>query len=136
LHISGLTEVKLSLAILNNKAANLSVALVSLPWQEGEKLPITANIITRGWADLQNYKTLDKSEKLIEGDYYSLRFYLNPDDQIIPKGQQIALVVFSSDKEFTLHPQAGTVLSLDLKNSTLHLPIVGGEEQYLKSTTP
>jgi X-Pro dipeptidyl-peptidase len=136
LHISGLTEVELNLAILNNKAANLSVALVSLPWQEGEKLPITANIITRGWADLQNHKALDKSQELIEGDYYALRFYLNPDDQIIPKGQQIALVVFSSDKEFTLRPRAGTELSLDLKNSTLHLPIVGGKEQYLKSTAP
>ncbi|MFT7247886.1 MAG: X-Pro dipeptidyl-peptidase, partial [Arcticibacterium sp.] len=105
-------------------------------WEEGSKVPITANIITRGWADLQNHKALDKSQELIEGDYYSLRFYLNPDDQIIPKGQQIALVVFSSDKEFTLHPRAGTELSLDLKNSTLHLPIVGGKEQYLKCTAP
>jgi X-Pro dipeptidyl-peptidase len=136
LHISGLTEVELKLAILNNKAANLSLALVSLPWEEGSKVPITANIITRGWADLQNHKALDKSQELIEGDYYSLRFYLNPDDQIIPKGQQIALVVFSSDKEFTLHPRAGTELSLDLNNSTLHLPIVGGKEQYLKCTAP
>jgi X-Pro dipeptidyl-peptidase len=93
LHISGLCEVELKLSILDDDAANLSVALVSLPWQEGEDFAITANIITRGWSDLQNYKSLSKTSVLEEGEYYSLSFYLNPDDQVIPAGQQLALVI-------------------------------------------
>lgn len=132
LHISGLCEVKLQLSILNDDAANLSVALVSLPWQEGEDFAITANIITRGWADLQNYKSLSKTSPLEEEKYYSLSFSLNPDDQIIPKGQQLALVIFSSDIDFTLHPEPGTELSLDLENSSISIPVVGGKDQLLK----
>jgi len=132
LHISGLCEVSLQLSILNDDAANLSVALVSLPWQEGEDIAITANIITRGWADLQNYKSISKSKKLIQGEYYALSFYLMPDDQVIPAGQQLALVIFSSDKDFTLHPQPGTKLSLDLENSSISIPVVGGKDQVVK----
>ncbi len=133
LHISGLIEVDLRIAILNKTAANLSVALVSLPWQNEEDLPITANIISRGWADPQNYRSISQTSELIEGEFHNLHFYLNPDDQIIPKGQQLALVVFSSDQEFTLHPKPGTELSLDLEQSQISIPIVGGEEQFLKS---
>ncbi len=132
LHLSGLCEVKLNLSILNNDAANLSVALLSLPWQEGEDVPITANVVTRGWADLQNYKSLSKSETLKEEEYYTLNFSLNPDDQVIPAGQQLILVLFSSDKNFTLHPEPGTELSIDLKNSSLSIPVVGGKEQLMK----
>jgi X-Pro dipeptidyl-peptidase len=51
-----------------------------------------------------------------------------PDDQIIPKGQQIGLMIFSSDKEFTLWPDPGTELTIDLDNTSLSLPIVGGSE--------
>ena len=53
-----------------------------------------------------------------------------PDDQIIKKGQQIGLMIFSSDKEFTLHPEPGTELTVDLDATTIHLPIVGGIEAF------
>ena len=122
LHISGVPQVTINVAS-SKKAANLSVWLVSLPW-DGKK--ITNNIITRGWADPQNYKSLRKSKPLKPGKFYEVTFDLQPDDQIIPAGQQIGLMIFSSDQEFTLHPKPGTELTIDLDGTTLSLPVVGG----------
>ena len=95
-----------------------------------KKAKITENIITRGWADLQNHASLTKSSQLVPGKFYSMKFDLQPDDQIIKKGQQIGLMIFSSDKEYTLHPQPGTELTIDLNATTLSLPIVGGVEAF------
>ena len=131
-HISGLSEITISVAS-NKPAANLSVWLVSLPWKEGTKI-ITDNIITRGWADPQNSKSLTESEALNPGEFYDLKFMLQPDDQIIPAGQQIGLVIFSSDKEFTLHPKPGTELTIDLDKTSISLPIVGGVKALQKAT--
>jgi len=126
LHLSGLAKITIKLAS-SKPAANLSVYLVSLPWKEKTRdSKITDNIITRGWADPQNYKSLRESEKLKPGQFYELSFDLQPDDQIIPKGQQIGLMIFSSDKEFTLWPKPGTVLSVNLDATSITLPVVGG----------
>jgi len=51
-----------------------------------------------------------------------------PDNQIIPKGQQIGLIIFSSGKEFTLWPEPGTELSVDLNATTINLPVLGGAD--------
>ncbi len=125
-HISGIPKVKIKMAS-SKPAANLSVWLVSLPWSEALNTKITDNIITRGWADPQNYRSLTESEPLVPGKFYEMEFELMPDDQIIPKGQQIGLMIFSSDKEFTLWPEPGTELTVDLEGTTLTLPIVGGK---------
>ena len=37
-------------------------------------------------------------------------------------------MIFSSDKEFTLHPQPGTQLTIDLNGTSLTLPVVGGRK--------
>ena len=60
------------------------------------------------------------------GEFREVAFQLQPDDQIIPAGQQIGLVIFSSDREFTLWPEPGTELTIDLSGCELTLPIVGG----------
>nr|WP_090293542.1 Xaa-Pro dipeptidyl-peptidase [Allomuricauda zhangzhouensis] len=125
-HISGIPKVNIKLAS-SKPAANLSVWLVSLPWKEGYNTKITDNIITRGWADPQNHSSLTKSELLKPGKFYEMEFELMPDDQIIPKGQQIGLMIFSSDKEFTLWPEPGTELTVDLDGTVLTLPVVGGK---------
>ena len=125
LHISGTPRVTISIAS-STPAANLSVMLVSLPWNEGRRTKITDNIITRGWADPQNHASLTESEPLKPGTFYEIAFDLQPDDQIIPSGQQIGLMIFSSDRDFTLHPDPGTELTIDLDATSLTLPIVGG----------
>lgn len=124
--LSGVPRVTLRLSS-SKAAANLSVWLVSLPWEDEKNTKIYDNIISRGWADPQNYKSLSKGEPLQPGQFYELSFELMPDDQIIRKGQQIGLMIFSSDKEFTLHPKPGTILTLDLNGTFMELPVVGGQ---------
>lgn len=124
-HISGIPQITVKLAS-SKPAANLSVWLVSLPWNDSRKAKITDNIITRGWADPQNHKSLTESKPLKPGKFYDITFNLEPDDQIIKAGQQIGLMIFSSDKEFTLHPKPGTELTIDLDSTQLMLPVVGG----------
>lgn len=124
LHLSGYSELTIRLAS-SRPAANLSVWLVSLPWTAKGK--INANLVTRGWADPQNQTSLRESEALIPGEFVELSFTLQPDDQVIPAGQQLGLMIFSSDREFTLWPKAGTELSVDLGGTSLSLPVVGGE---------
>lgn len=125
IHISGTPEVTIRLSS-SEAAANLSVWLVSLPWTDG-RVP-TGGLITRGWADPQNHRSLTESEPLIPGQFYEMTFPLQPDDQVIPAGQSLALMVFSSDREFTLWPPPGTELTVDLDATSLRLPVVGGDE--------
>ena len=127
IHISGIPEVTVTLAS-SKPAANLSVWLVSLPWNEGRGTVLTDNIITRGWADPQNHESLTESEPLVPGEFYTITFDLQPDDQIIPAGQQIGLMIFSSDREYTLWPEPGTELTIDLDRTSMTLPVVGGME--------
>ena len=131
-HISGVPSITIKLAS-SAPAANLSIMLVSLPWNEGRGTKITDNIITRGWADPQNHKSLTESEPLTPGSFYNMTFDLQPDDQIIPPGQKIGLMIFSSDREFTLHPDPGTELTVDLDATSLTLPIVGGASAFSKN---
>lgn len=131
-HISGKPKITIKLAS-SKPWVNLSVWMVSLPWTEGRRAKITDNIITRGWADPQNYKSLSESKPLKPGKFVELTFDLQPDDQVIPSGQQIGLMIFSSDKDFTLWPDPGTELTIDLDATTITIPIVGGVEAYSKA---
>ena len=132
-HISGKPVITIS-AASSKPAVNLSVYLVSLPWNEGRRVKITDNIIDRGWADLQNYKSLRESEPLKPGKFYEMTFELQPDDQVTKAGQQIGLMIFSSDSEFTLLPKPGTELTVDLDKTTIKIPVVGGSEAFLNAT--
>jgi X-Pro dipeptidyl-peptidase len=139
-HISGTARLTIRLAS-SKPAANLSVWLVQLPWFEG---PIgTSNLITRGWADPQNHRSLAaggnyasqaRGEPLTPGEFVTLTFDLQPDDQIIPAGKRIALMIFSSDRDFTLWPKPGTELTVDLAGTSLRLPVVGGPAAFAAAT--
>jgi X-Pro dipeptidyl-peptidase len=131
-HISG--KAKITIRLSSSKpAANLSVWLVSLPWREGRDSKINDNLITRGWADPQNYKSIRESEPLVPGKFYEMTFELQPDDQIIAAGQQIGLMIMSSDREFTLWPAPGTELTVDLDGTSISIPIVGGTVAFEKA---
>lgn len=133
LHLSG--TAKLSIRLASNKpAANLSVWLVSLPWTDSKR--ITDDVITRGWADPQNHRSLTESEPLVPGQFYDLTFDLQPDDQVIAKGEKLGLMIFSSDRDFTLWPDPGTELSIDLDATSITLPVVGGQAAFVESVTP
>ena len=128
LHISGTAKVTVRMSC-DKPAANLSVWLVSLPWNSKSRR-ITDNVITRGWADPQNRNSIRKSEPLVPGKFYNVTFALQPDDQVIAKGQKIGLMIFSSDKDYTLWPKPGTKLTIDLAGTSLSLPVVGGAAAF------
>lgn len=140
LHISGTPRITIKLAA-NAKAANLSVYLVQLPW--GEAQGGTGSLITRGWADPQNAKSLTKGGNfssmergtpLKPGEFRTLTFDLQPDDQVIPAGKRIGLMILSSDRDFTLWPKAGTKLTVDLDATKITIPIVGGAQSFERAT--
>jgi len=132
IHISGTPSISIK-ATSSKPAVNLSVYLVSLPWNNDWNAKITDNIITRGWADLQNHKSLTESAPLKPNTFYKMTFDLQPDDQIIKKGQQIGLLIFSSDSSYTLLPEPGTKLTVDLTETKIRIPIVGGEDAFKKA---
>ena len=125
IHVSGVPAIKIR-ASSDKPAVNLSVWLVVLPATADRNARITDNLITRGWADLQNHKSLTESKSLVPGTFYDMTFELEPDDQVIPAGKQIGLMIFSSDRDFTLRPEPGTRLTVDLDATTITIPVVGG----------
>jgi X-Pro dipeptidyl-peptidase len=48
----------------------------------------------------------------------------------------VALMVFSSDQEFTLWPAPGAELTLDLSGVELVLPVVGGPGAVQRALSP
>ena len=134
-HISGAARMTLRLAS-SAPATNLSVWLVMLPYDSTRVGSGShTGLVARGWADIRNYKSLTKGgnydskipgEPLTPGKFYDVTFDLEPDDEFIPAGKRLGVMIMSSDQEFTLHPKAGTELTLDLAHSTFSIPIVGG----------
>ncbi len=127
IHLSGTPRVQIRLSC-SKPAANLSVWLVSLPWNGSRNL--NDDLINRGWADPQNHLSLTEGEPLVPGKFYDVSFELQPDDQVIPAGERIALMIFSSDRDFTLWPDPGTKLTIDLAATSLDLPVVGGASTF------
>ncbi|MGA0255477.1 MAG: Xaa-Pro dipeptidyl-peptidase [Rhodothermales bacterium] len=122
-HISGTATMKVRLAA-SKPAVNFSVWLVSLPWTEGRRA--RGGIITRGWFDPQNAESMTESMPLTPGEFVEFEFDLQPDDQVIPAGQKIGLMIMSSDRDFTLWPAPGAELQVDLDATSIAIPIVGG----------
>jgi X-Pro dipeptidyl-peptidase len=127
-HLSGVTTVRVRLAA-DRPAVNLSVWLVSLPWEDSGR--IYDNIITRGWADpgnagAANIASPREGRALTPGEFVEVEFELQPDDQVIPAGARIGVMIFSSDKDFTVHPEPGATLTVDLARTSIELPVVGG----------
>ena len=142
IRISGTVRVTLRVAA-DRPAANLGVYLVTLPFDstkigsEGR-----AGVVTRGWADLQNhaslksggnYGSMAKGEPLQPGRFYDVTFDLEPDDQVITAGKQLAIMIVSSDAEFTLVPQAGAKLTVDASRTSFAIPVVGGLEALTRA---
>ncbi len=140
-HISGTPRITPRIAS-SKPAANLTVWLVMLPYDSARVGSQShAGVISHGWADIQNYKALTKGgnyesknvgEPLVPGKFYDLTFDLQPDDEFVPAGKRFAVMIMSSDREFTLWPQPGTELTIDLAHSSFTIPIVGGTAALAK----
>lgn len=124
--LSGIPSMKLAVSS-NKPAANVSLYLVAINPDSSKKAPYVLKLINRTWADPQNHESLTESKPMESNKFYTLNVNFMPDDEVIPKGARIALIIFSSDKEFTLHPKPGTQLTVDLNQCALTLPMVGGD---------
>lgn len=140
--ISGTPRVTVRVAV-DRPAANLSVWMVTLPYDTTRSGSASrAGVVTRGWADIQNHASLasggiyhskSPGEPLVPGRYYDLTFDLEPDDQVIPAGRQLGIMIMSSDPEFTLAPRAGARLTVDLAGTSFLVPVVGGDAALMRA---
>lgn len=120
---SGTPKVSLRMSF-GQPAANVTALLVDYD-ADGK-----AKIITRGWTDPQNRKSIWKTERIKPGTPYRLDFDMQPHDYIFPAGHQVGLVLLSSDHDYTIRPAPGATLHLDTTKSTVTLPIVGGGHAF------
>jgi X-Pro dipeptidyl-peptidase len=70
---------------------------------------------------------------LLPGEFYDVTFDLEPDDQVIPAGKQLGVMIMSTDPEFTLIPSGGTRLTVDAAGTSFAMPIVGGIEALTRA---
>jgi hypothetical protein len=119
IRISGSPMVSLNVAF--STRANFSAALVSFPEGAGN-----GTIVTRGWMDPENRNSDYVSDAVTPGTFYRLNFTMQAKDTVIGAGRRLALMVFSSDREYTIRPAPGAQVTLDLANSTFTIPVVGG----------
>jgi X-Pro dipeptidyl-peptidase len=47
-------------------------------------------------------------------------------DKIVRAGERLGLMIFSTDNEFSIRPQPGTELTVDLAGTSVEVPVVGG----------
>jgi X-Pro dipeptidyl-peptidase len=122
-HVSGTPTVSLRASVDNHYAANLSAVLVDYGPTGSSAAPV---VVTRGWTDVQNRRSLDRSTPIQQGQEYTFDFDLQPDDYVFPAGHRIGLVVLSTDMNYTIRPLPGTALTVFPARSEVSLPIVGG----------
>lgn len=106
--LTGTTRVNLRIAVKNRRAANLTVAIVE--YNKYGK----ATVVTRGWADPQNHQNLRRGETLEPGRFYDVAFNLEPKQERFEKGSRLAVLILSTDYNFTLRPDVGTQLQVNL----------------------
>ena len=107
--LSGTPWVSLRMSVDNRKAANLTAVLVDYGAPGSAAAPV---MVTRGWLDPQNRRSISRSRPIRRGQAYRLRWDLQPDDYVFPAGHRIGLVVLSTDHDYTIRPAPGTRLTL------------------------
>jgi len=121
LRMSGTPRVEIR-AKIDRPTANLTALLVKY---NGSSTP---HIVTRGWMDPQNIHDETRSTALIPEREYTFTWSLQPDDYVFSTGDQLGIVLISSDYDYTIRPKVGTKISIDPERSKLILPIVGGSQ--------
>ena len=98
-----------------------------------------ADVVTRGWADPLNRPRYDEYETPLsyrqsiresaplDGGGVRVEFPLQATDHVFESGSRLGVVVYASDKAFTLHTPGNREVTLSLGDSSVGLPVVGGE---------
>jgi X-Pro dipeptidyl-peptidase len=106
--LSGTGKVSLNLAVMNRKAANLTVVVIEYN-NEGK-----GKVITRGWADPQNHQDITEGEVLVPGEYHQITFKLEPKQYRLAAGSRLGVMITSTDYDYTLRPKVGTQIEVNL----------------------
>jgi len=125
--ISGRPGVALRVSF-SKPAANVTALLVDYA-PDGSMF-----IVTRGWTDPQNRHSVARTVPITPGVSYRVGLGMQPDDYVFRRGHRIGVVLLSSDHNFTLRPRPGTKLRIDIRGSTVRLPVVGGREALADAT--
>ena len=124
IRISGTPTITLMVAVSKPKA-NVTAHLISYPDGAG-----TATVISRGWIDPENRSSPAVTEAVTPGKMYKLTFDFQAKDSMLAAGRRLGVMILSSDRDYTIRPSPGTELTMDLKESKVRLPIVGGPSTF------
>jgi X-Pro dipeptidyl-peptidase len=124
IRISGTPTIQLTMAFSKPKA-NLTAHLISYPAAGGN-----GTVISRGWIDPENRSSPAVTEAIATGRSYKLTFDFQPKDSVLAAGRRLGVMILSSDRDHSIRPAPGTELTMNLKESKLRLPIVGGPSTF------
>lgn len=82
-------------------------------------------IITRGWQDAAHHVSLRFVTPLRPDRWYSITVPLQATDQRIAAGHTLGLILQASDNEYSTPQSTGATIQLDLRGSSLTLPLIG-----------
>jgi X-Pro dipeptidyl-peptidase len=82
-------------------------------------------VLTRGWQDAAHHASLRFRTPLKPGTWYSIDVPLEPTDQTVAAGHVLGLILQQSDEEYSSPATTGATVRLDLRGSSLTLPLVG-----------
>ncbi|MBX9975884.1 Xaa-Pro dipeptidyl-peptidase [Cytobacillus firmus] len=99
-------------------------------YKETEKTTHTApyEVVTRGWFDPQNWKTIEKDDPLKEGKSYKFEWDALPEDYVFKEGHRIGIIIAGSDRRRTIPSTTGATFEVELGQSFISLPVVGGKK--------
>ncbi|MDR8410853.1 Xaa-Pro dipeptidyl-peptidase [Nonomuraea sp. 3-1Str] len=85
-----------------------------------------AEIVARGWIDVQNRASLSRPSPLPVGTFGKVRWQTLPQDYTFAKGHRVALVVAGTDSTYSEEPGTGAHVTLDLAASSVSIPFALG----------
>ncbi|MCS0787910.1 Xaa-Pro dipeptidyl-peptidase [Cytobacillus firmus] len=99
-------------------------------YKDTEKNTHTApyEVVTRGWFDPQNWKTIEKDDPLKGGKSYKFEWDVLPEDYVFKEGHRIGIIIAGSDRRRTIPSTTGATFEVKLGQSYISLPVVGGKK--------
>ncbi|GAA0492655.1 X-Pro dipeptidyl-peptidase [Paractinoplanes deccanensis] len=82
-------------------------------------------IVTRGWQDAAHRVSLRFRTPLRHDRWYTVTVPMQATDQRIAAGHVLGLILQASDNEYSTPQSTGATIRLDLRGSSLSLPLVG-----------
>ena len=107
----------LSVRALDNGRYHMLDNLTELPFKEAGQ-----RVISKGYLNLQNRHDLLEIETVTPGEWMEFDFDLQPTIYKLEKGATLRLVLYTTDFEITVRDQTDYQLTIDLAQSSLHLP--------------